>query len=186
MQAQAQFFQTHFVVDSSVRSRVEAFVAEHFARRPVIGVHVRLTDECEASRRNPTLPALIRTTSRILRESQAAAIFLASDNSLVIDCFRSDFGRDKVHTIDKWLPPAGMHSHKNPDCPDQLQSARDALVDACLLGRCDWLVASHASAFSRLATIFSTAPPERQLLLFPRVPFALRLRSAFRRVLSSG
>lgn len=185
-QAQAQFFQAHFVVDPSVQSRVNAFMAEHNATRPVIGVHVRLTDESEACRRNPTLSAFLRATSRILRKSHAAAIFLASDNRDVIDRFQSEFGADRILMIDKWLPKAGMHLHKNPQCPDLLQSARDALVDACLLGRCDWLVASHESAFSRLAAILSTAPPARHLLLFPHVPLAVRLRSAVRRILSSG
>ena len=185
-QVQAAFFQTHFVVNADVQSRVEQFAADHFAQRLVLGVHVRLTDESEACRRNPTLAAFVRATSRILNESQAATIFLASDNRSVIDRFRSEFGPDRILTIDKWLPQAGMHLHKNPDCPDLLQSARDALVDACLLGRCDWLLASHESSFSRLAAIFSMAPPERQILLFPHVPLAVRLRSAVRRVLSAG
>ena len=182
-QAQAQFFRDNFVVNAGVQSRVDEFIADHFTTRPVVGVHVRLTDESEACRRNPTLPAFLRAAARVLRESHATAIFLASDNRNVIDRFRFEFGADQVLTIDKWLPQAGMHLHKNPQCPDLLQSARDALVDACLLGRCDWLVGSHESAFSRLAAIFSTAPPERQLLLFPRVPLAVRLRSAVRRVL---
>ncbi|HEY2251127.1 MAG TPA: nodulation protein NodZ [Planctomycetaceae bacterium] len=185
LQAQAQFFQAHFIVDASIQSRVDAYRAEYFARQRVIGVHVRLTDESEACRRNPTLAAFIRATLRILRKSQADAIFLATDNRTVIDRFRSEFGARRILTIDKWLPQAGVHLHKNPDCPDQLQSARDALIDAYLLGKCDWLVASHQSAFSRLAAICSTAPPERQLLLFPRVPFATRLRSVLRRALSA-
>jgi len=185
-QAQARFFQAHFAVDPEIRSRVDAYVAEHFARRPVIGVHVRLTDESETCRRNPTPSAFLRATARILSKSRATAIFLASDNRGVIDRFRGEFGANRILVIDKWLPRAGMHLHKNPECPDLLQSARDALVDACLLGRCDWLVASHESAFSRLATMFSWASPERQILLFPRLPIGMRLRSAVRRMLSSG
>jgi len=184
LQAQARFFQAHFIVNANIQSRVDAYMAEHFTKRPVIGVHVRLTDESEANRRNPTLAAFFRAATRILRESQATAIFLATDNRNVIDRFRSEFGAARILTIDKWLPQAGMHLHKNPECPNPLQSARDALVDACLLGRCEWLVGSHASAFSRLAVIFSTSPPERQLLILPHVPLAARLRSAIRRVLS--
>src|SRR5207244_4399220 len=69
LQAQAQFFQAHFIVDASIQSRVDAYMTDHFARRPVIGVHVRLTDESEACRRNPSLSEFVRATSKILRET---------------------------------------------------------------------------------------------------------------------
>ena len=180
MQTQAKIFQKHFVVNANVQSRIDTFVTERFATRPVIGVHVRMTDESEACRRNPTLSAFLRAASKVLRISNAASIFLASDNRTVIDRFQSEFGAARILTIDKWLPQAGMRLFNNHDCPDLLQGARDALVDAGLLGRCDWLIASHESSFSRLATMFSTAPLERQFLLFPHVPLAARLRSAVR------
>ncbi len=185
-QAQAAFFQAHFAVHASIQARVDEFVNQHFTRGPVIGVHVRLTDESEACRRNPTLAAFVGATSRILQEVPDARIFLASDNRSVMDRFRSEFGAERILALDKWFPAPGMHLHKNPQCPDRLQNARDALVDASLLGRCDWLLGSHESAFSRIAALFSLAPPARQRMLFPQVPLGARLRSAARRMLALG
>jgi hypothetical protein len=179
-QIQASVFQLHLKPCADVVTRESAFQAVHFAPGNMIGVHVRKTQESDANRPNPEVEQFIREAGRLLRADRQRKVFLACDNRAVIELFETRFGPSRVCIFPKWMPAAGIHMHMNRECPDQLQSVRDAMVDAVLLGRCDWLISSRSSAFSWLGRMFSATPDACRTTLSPKIPWPCRLRNFVR------
>jgi hypothetical protein len=179
-QIQAIVFQRHLKPCEDVVVRASTFQKDHFVSGNMIGVHVRKTQESDANRPNPEVEQFIRETGRLLKAERQRKVFLACDNRAVIELFETRFGSARVYVFPKWMPAAGMHMHMNPECPDQLQSVRDAMVDAMLLGRCDWLISSRSSAFSWLGRMFSAIPEACKTTLSPTIPWQCRLRNFLR------
>ncbi|MFC1740745.1 nodulation protein NodZ [Pseudomonadota bacterium] len=179
----ASVLSQHLQVCDKVQAAVDSFCETNFTQgQPIIGVHVRLSDESEGNRRNPGLAQFIRVVRRALKGAPAARIFLATDNTNVIKSFMTEFGHSNVLFREKWLPAAGHALHGNQECPDKLQNARDALIDAYLLGKCEWLITSISSSFSMLARVVSNAPAKNRKLLFPSTPIISRIKNRVSRL----
>jgi len=185
-QIQARVFQQHLTPCDDVISRCARFQEAHFVPGKMVGVHVRKTQECDANRPNPEVQRFVSETRRLMKSDRERRLFLACDNRAVIEIFQAAFGSERVRVFPKWMPAAGMHMHMNRECPDQLQNVRDAIADAMLLGRCDWLISSRSSAFSWLGRMFSAASENRRATLSPTLPWNWRFRSFVRSCLSSS
>ena len=142
-----------------IRDRVDAFKKSHFTR-PVIGVHVRQTDNTTPinMRRGPavSLGSYAPILDRLVANNREALVFLASDNQDVLAAYRAQY--PLVVATEKWYssdPRVGRH----PDlaCPDRPRMGEDALVDMYLLSECDWYVYSARSSFGRVAALLSSA-----------------------------
>ncbi len=176
-QIRSRLVEKHLVLRPEILAHAQRFRDQHFESGKMIGVHVRKTRECDLSRPNPELGSFLRKAAEFLSSTKGAMLFLSTDNSAVIEMFYHRFGKERVLTMAKWMPDAGLHLHMNSECPDQLASARDALAEVWLLAQCDWLITSGCSGFSWMARMFSRAAPYRQVVLHPPVPLRWRLRN---------
>lgn len=136
----------------SLMDRVRGFSAEHFSET-TIGVHVRYTDRKNSFERYPAI------IDELIRRDERAVLFLATDNRLVEELFRSRYSR--VVTIPKWFPEPGLPLHRVRSCPDKLGAGADALVEMYLLGRCRYLIYDQSSTFGVIARLLSNAPREQ-------------------------
>jgi hypothetical protein len=135
----------------AIREKVEKFAAAN-ALQEAVGLHIRYMDK-KASIRD-FLPHL----DRIVRKNPGVRIFLATDNLEAERLIRKDYPR--VIATPKWYPETGSSMHQNPECPDKLQNAVEALTDMYLLARCRWLIFPGRSTFSLISSLISDAPPE--------------------------
>lgn len=146
--------QTSLALRPEIQSQVEDWFAHHLATaRTVIGVHVRFMD------RSISLHHFIRHLDRLLEKVPDATIFLATDNAKVSEQIQKDY-RNVVSTA-KWFPQTGISMHQNPECPDKVQNAIDALRDMYLLARCDYLVYPRSSTFSYISSLVSAASADK-------------------------
>lgn len=167
---QGEVLRNYIIPSSDVAHAVIASLEHLHAERPFIGIHVRASDESFQARSAPPVSAYIRAAKKMMRRSGSKTIFLATDNRKVQDLFRSEFGEKNVFWTEKWLPAPGVALHLENDCPDRLQSAKDALVDVCLLASADYLVTMNNSSFSILARMFSATPLKNRMTLMWRPP----------------
>lgn len=172
---QGEVLNTHVRPVQEVADAVAAYRAEMHEMRPLIGLHVRATDEHYRARQAPPVAAYVKAARDLQRRSGARAIFLSTDNRDVQELFQRQFGKEQVMWTNKWLPPSGVALHFQNKCPDRLQSLRDALIDIYLLASCDGLVSLGNSSFSALARMVSTCSVERQIVLHGQPPLLRRL-----------
>lgn len=175
-QVQAYVLERHVLSHESLRVQVAEYERVNFRIGKMVGVHVRKTAESDANRPNPDVEHFVKQTHRLLRMDSQRRVFLACDNRSVIERFQTQFGSERVLVFPKWMPVAGMHMHMNAECPDQQQNLRDAVIDAMLLGKCDWLISSRSSAFSWLARMYSKASHDRRFTMMPRKSLTTRTR----------
>ena len=119
-----------------------------------LGVHIRCTD-----RRNP-FDKYLEIIDNIVRNDSEICIFLATDNYHVQNHLKKIYG-ERVVFQQKWFPKTDStidRLHFNPDCPDKLENAFQALVDMYLLANCDYLVCNQNSTFSLVAELISDIP----------------------------
>lgn len=134
-----------------VRIKVEDFVKRHFNAQ-TIGVHIRYTD------RSTPLDKFHSAIKKIRKNIKNSQIFLACDNQIVQKDFESRY--ENIITTDKWLPEPGERIHYNPNKPNDLDVAIDALVDMHLLSKCDYLIYPSRSTFSYISHLLSGLPDE--------------------------
>ncbi|MHA6720022.1 nodulation protein NodZ [Sphingomonas sp. RS6] len=145
----ARVLQQHIVLSDAIRAKVDAFKAAEFAGE-VIGVHVRYMD------RKTSIRDFLRHIDRLHKQKPDALIFLATDNKDAETMIRGRY--PKVVTTPKWFPEGGVSMHQNPECPDRLNNAVEALVDMYLLAECDYLIFPGSSTFSKIASLISHMP----------------------------
>jgi hypothetical protein len=139
-----------------IRERIDAFKARFF-NVPVIGVHIRYTDNTVHRERTPTMERFPVVIDRLLQKHPGSRIVLATDNKGIREEYKRRYGN--VVWTEKWHPPNGserLHSHG--DCPDRLQNGIEALVDMHLLAESDRFVYSSTSTFARLVRLM--IPPD--------------------------
>uniref|UniRef100_UPI000B4A344E nodulation protein NodZ n=1 Tax=Calothrix rhizosoleniae TaxID=888997 RepID=UPI000B4A344E len=113
----------HLFVDKEVVKRVDYFKNKYFNQKN-IGVHIRCTD-----RRNP-FDKYLEIIDNIVRNDSEICIFLATDNYHVQNHLKKIYG-ERVVFQQKWFPKTDStidRLHFNPDCPDKLENAFQALV----------------------------------------------------------
>jgi hypothetical protein len=155
----------------SVIDVVDSFEQRWFARRPVLGLHIRHSD------RKTPLPAFDRVIRRIRRRHPDCSIFLATDNRHVLEEIEEKHGA--VVSTPKWYPENGAKMHENHACSDRLQTGIEALIDMYLLARCDYLVFSSRSTFSVISSLLTEAPASN-VIDVERWNVALRAKRAIR------
>lgn len=133
----------------SIRQRVNTFKRERFGSQ-MIGVHVRFSDKRSRIRK------IRQKLDQLLKSNPQAGVFLATDNLQIQDLFCHEY--PGVVTTPKWYPAPGSRSHRNPECPDRVENAKEALVDLCLLAECDYLILDESSAFSYVASLLAEIP----------------------------
>lgn len=175
---QGYILRRHIRPSSVVQDEMQSYSSKLGTMRPFIGVHVRASAESFIARNTPPVSAYVKSVMRIMQTKSVSTIFLATDNHDVQKVFEKKFGDDRVIFTDKWLPPAGVALHLKNDCPDRLQSAKDALVDVLLLASADYLVTMGNSSFGMLARMFSASPLENRATLMWKAPFRQRILRA--------
>lgn len=159
---------------AAVTQAVDAVAAQFRGR--TIGVHVRRGDFARqlSRRHNLKLPALERYFTYL--DKWRGTIFLATDGGdEVVPRFRDRYG-ERLLTFPRRFP--GRCS------PEAVQ---EALVDLCLLQRCQAVVGTRYSSFSELAWCIAKTPyakvSERDAGLLAKLKFSSRLMmSRIRRI----
>lgn len=148
-----ELYRNHFVLQPHIHSRVDSFKIQKFAKKN-IGVHIRHTDRKNSFDRYPKI------IDQLLIEEPDASIFLATDNLEVQAFFKQRYENKTIFT-EKWFPGPKSNVaplHWNPNCPDKLENAIQALVDMYLLASCDYLICDRTSTFSVVAELISDIP----------------------------
>jgi hypothetical protein len=174
----------HLAPAPRVRERIQAFQDRHF-RQPMIGVHVRLSNEPQARSKQVPESRYHACIRRLRRQHPAAGIFLATDNRAIQERFFSRYGEAVVVT-DKWLGQPGEPLHRSADKGDPLANAVEALTDLFLLAACDYLVFPGQSSFSLTASYFCAAPAAQTMPLSSRTGWRVRVSGLSRRLRSRG
>jgi hypothetical protein len=172
---QGEILRRHVKPSASVEAALQPYLKQLDALRPFVAVHVRAAEDNFRMRNAPPVSAYLQATRKMLRRKGACGVFLATDNRDVQDLFVQEFGRDRVVWTEKWLPAPGVALQLGNDCPDRLQSARDALVDILLLASADYLVTMGNSSFSMLARMFSATCDAERITLTWKSPLWQRI-----------
>ena len=139
-----------------IARRVEAFTAEHFAGRRVVGVHVRrgdalLTPVSELFRASSD-QAFAEAMSREIARDHRVRFFLATDCEQTQEAFVARFpGRVRV------APKAFVEGRRQAPKAGQ----KDALVDLLLLSRTQHILGNHGSTFGPMAATIGRIACER-------------------------
>jgi len=165
---QSEVLRTHVSPCPEVELAMQPYLERFRSEGPVVGVHVRASDEHYAARHAPPVRAFLDSAASLLRKTDARILFLATDNRAVQEHFLQHFGASRVIRIQKWLPEPGQALHLGGSSPDPLQSMRDAMLDISLLAAADYLVTLENSSFSATARLFSGIPEERRHTLIWR------------------
>jgi hypothetical protein len=181
---QSEVLRTHVSPCLAVVQAMQPYQERFHAEGPVVGVHVRASDEHYKARRAPPVRAFLDTAAALLRKTDARILFLATDNRAVQEIFLDRFGESRVILIPKWLPEPGKALHLGGGSPDPLQSMRDALLDISLLAAADYLVTLGNSSFSAAARLFSCIPEDRRQTLMWRPTPWQRLVSKTGRIMA--
>jgi hypothetical protein len=167
---QSEILRHHIRPSAAIAAALSPQLARLEAVRPVVGVHVRASNEHFRARQAPPVAAYVRAVRTAMRKVHANGVFLATDNSAVQDIFVREFGAGCVFWTDKWLPEPGGAIHLDGTCPDRRQAAYDALIDMLLLAAADFLVTFQSSSFSIAARLFSETPESRRMTLIVNTP----------------
>ena len=139
----------------TVRERAEAFRAEAFPRGPVVGLHMRRTDNKASIRRSPDR-LFMRAAVSIARNG--GRVFLATDNAKTESAMRKCLG-DNLTCFPK--NPALME--RWPRAFDLAETTAD-YIDLLLLASCDYVLGSWGSSYSKLAMALNGKPQSHVLL----------------------
>lgn len=136
-----------------IRSHVTKWRDRNFDRGRMIGVHVRFME------RRTSIDWFFRDVDKIAETIKDPIIFLATDNKDAENAFRNRY--KTVIATEKWFPVTGISMHQNPECPDKLKNAIEALTDMYLLAECDYLVFPGSSTFSYISSLVTDMTPDR-------------------------
>jgi len=152
---------THLALRPALQSAVDSFVGERF-RSPMVGIHVRKTNECGPRYFEPR--RYHEAIAQIRKRQPDAGLFIATDNSDVLREFITKYPM-AVHR-QKWFDIAGQPLHGNRSaCPNPRANVEDAAIEMWVLSRCDYLVVPGNSGFSNVASLLSNARLARQTRL---------------------
>ena len=144
-----------------VRQRVAAFRGAAFPPGPIVGLHLRRTDNRLATVLSPDR-LFIRAAKSARREG--SAIFLATDNPLTEAKLR-------LRLLDGIIayPKDAATGQRWPRPFDLAQTVTD-YVDLLLLAACDYVLGSRGSSYSSLAIALNGSPRCRRLSTRWRFP----------------
>ena len=155
-----EFLRRTLIPRPEIQAKIKKWRTENFGSGPVIGAHIRFMDT-----KLPHVPFLKLRTSidsffsaidRIMTKAPTSVIFLATDNREAQHLVEKRY--PKVIATEKWFPTTGIEMHQNPECPDRLNNAIEALTDMYLLAECDYLVFPSSSTFSYISSLCTNIP----------------------------
>lgn len=127
----------------------EAFVREQFGGRPAVAVHVRGTDArrgCE-DRVGVSYEHLHAEVAEGLRRRDDAVLFVATDEAPLLDMMRDRYGdRVRFRPCVRSSDGRSIHGHHDAGVRSSgFEKARDVLLDALVMSRCDYLIRTHSA-----------------------------------------
>lgn len=157
-----------------ILEQVERFYRAELAGSPAIGVHIRGTDSISNQEHRPFRRNSLRfdryaeAVERLLGETPAAKIFVATDAEASLDFMKTRFGNRVVahdslrHVAGKaagrgprgWLMPA--YFTRDPETA--ARNGKEAVIEYLLLRRCDSLV-HNGSNLARTVLLADPAKP---------------------------
>lgn len=149
-------------VRPELAERVEAFERRELAGHHVVGAHVRGTDAVSPEEARPhrqgslRLEAYREELERLLAETPANRVFVATDDQASLEYLAEALGRDRVVAHDSLRHDGGEAAGAGPTgwimpayiADDPARAARngeEAVVESLLLGRCRHLVHNGGS-----------------------------------------
>lgn len=154
-----EIFREYIEFNPVISAEVEAFVAEHFAGKYVLGVHFRGTDKVVEA---PQVAwAYCEQTIRnfLANHPSVDVLFVASDESRFIQYMLEKFPDIAVVSHQDHFRSDGIKAiHSLDGGGDNYSKGFDALVNSLLLSKCDALIRS-SSFLSAWASIFNPKVP---------------------------
>lgn len=139
---------------AEIAASVEEIHERLFAKRSMLGVHVRLTDAAAGNegRKTVGLESFFEATDKWLSDHSGSGIFLATDEARVTDAFVARYG-ELVNYQNCLRSDDGTSIHGHYDSGvygNPYDKGREVFIDALLLARCDHLIRTHSrvTAFS--------------------------------------
>jgi hypothetical protein len=163
--------QQHLSPAGGIKAEVDHDVATRF-KKPVIGIHVRETDEATAGGKALPVSFLTEKASEIASRTGSQCFFLCTDNQHRQEQIKQQFSNVIVRK--KLMPPAGEAIHLTEFGPTAFEKTRDALLDLLTLSRCDYIVYPAFSSFSMCAALLSTTQEDRIYPIASPSPSGLR------------
>ncbi len=146
----------------AVREKVVAFRGAAFPPGPIVGLHMRRTDNRAAVAISPDR-LFVRAARSIRREG--GAVFLATDNPQTEAKLRLRIAEGIIA-----YPKDAAIRQRGPRSFDLAQTVTD-YADLLLLAACDYVVGSWGSSYSSLAIALNGSPRCRRLFTRWRFPF---------------
>lgn len=156
-----------YLIDKYIRfkphilERIEQFEIEHLVGHYVIGVHYRGTDKFIEEAPFVSYHAVVQAIKKRIKSlrNEAYKIFVATDEQDLINYLEHSFG-NKVCYTDSIRSIDGIPLHFSNH--DRYQCGEDAIVDAVLLSRGQYLIRT-SSNLSRWSTFFNPDIPVKEL-----------------------
>ena len=153
----ARLVRKHLIPQDDIKNFIESFIAGKF-RRKMIGVHVRHTDNELAYfakwNRGVAVEKIITALDQTLKKEKDAGIFVSTDNQKILEGMKEKY--ENVVFLDKFFDPEDFKPiHLSRNCTKKEEMAKEALIDMCLLARCDYLIYSSKSTFANTAVLLS-------------------------------
>ena len=182
-QAEGVLLRRHFQLAPAVATLLENAWSKIPRDIPIVGVHVRLTDESIRERGDIALREYWKALDTLKKRYGRIRLFLATDNAAVQDSFRRRYEGMVVYNT-KWLGTAGEPLHQNNrSCPDSWANITGAILDMYMLAKCDTLVCPAHSSFSIVSRMVGDIAGERAVTLSFRGSFITRVRKKIRQML---
>ncbi|MGH1427538.1 MAG: nodulation protein NodZ [Arenicella sp.] len=160
-------FNSHFIPCDAVEQQLHGSL---FFRdnQKVLGVHIRYTDL------KVPLERLLKRIRRCMAQGKYEHIFLATDNFTIQEQLKSEFS--SVFTFDKRFSVNSGQLHSDQSYDLKEQDSQAALLDMYALAKCDGLVYSSRSSFSRVSRILGEFKVEDTFDI-DRYNFRIRLKT---------
>lgn len=137
-----------------ITDAVSEFALLHFGQRPMLGVHVRLTDAAAGyeARETVGIEKFMFAVDSWLESQPNGGIFLASDDQRVVTSFEERYGGRLVwQECLRSKDGKSVHGHYDDGVAGSpYRKGREVLIDALLLARCNHMIRTHS-----LVTAFS-------------------------------
>ncbi|QYM79917.1 hypothetical protein K0B96_04675 [Horticoccus luteus] len=157
----AAFLHAHFTLAPALSATLEDYHARFMGGEPTLGLHFRGSDKHTEA--DPVTPAaMLEAAAALLETGSFDRVFFATDSLSFVSAIGSEFHGRPVASAPDVLRSGdltGVHfmNHGNP-----VTKARQALLDALLLGRCQHLLKTESS-LSQWTTLLHPSLPVTQL-----------------------
>jgi hypothetical protein len=128
-------------VKKDIQEKARKILESH---APVIGVHIRRTDNKIATQYSP-LTSYIKAMNEALEESPHLSFYISTDSDEVIEQLKEMYGEKIITGISRRRRDTG-------------EGIVDALVDLCCLSKCNTIFGSYYSSFSGRASVMGNVP----------------------------